>query len=434
LDKRLQKRYRKLVQQHTGQAKATAAGPRPLPAPTQAFAATQAAWRFWHNDRVTLPQLLQPLLTYAHEATARACQRSVLMVHDWSHLDYATHTRKTDCLRGAHPGAVGYDAHVALAVADRDGSPLAPVSLGLEADDGVHDSRHDSVQAPVSKLDGLGSVFTFVAEQGWDHPVVHIIDREADSVGHYRDWQKAGHVFLVRADHDRLVWHQDQERSLSAVVQTLHQQGAFRDCRAVAYHGRPARQEVAEATVVLHGDAYQNRVVDGQKRKRRLPGVPLTLRLVVSRVYSPPGELLAEWLLLTNVPAAVADAEVALWYYWRWRIESYFKLLKSAGQEVEHWQQETAAAIARRLLVAGMACALVWQIARDASPEGARLRRLLVQLSGRVMGRGVEFTEPALLAGLWVLLAMVEALGQHSVAELRNLAALALGDPPPNSG
>ena len=31
-------------------------------------------------------------------------------------------------------------------------------------------------------------------------PVVHVIDREADSLDHYRRWQTAGQSFLVRAD------------------------------------------------------------------------------------------------------------------------------------------------------------------------------------------------------------------------------------------
>jgi hypothetical protein len=160
----------------------------------------------------------------------------------------------------------------------------------------------------------------------------------------------------------------------------------------------------------------------------------LALRLVVSQVYSPHGQLLAQWLLLTNVPAAVDAATLALWYYWRWQIESYFKLLKSAGQEVEHWQQESARAIALRLLVAAMACVLVWQLARDGSPEGAGRRRWLVQLSGRQMGHGVEFTEPALLAGLWVLLALRAALQQHGAEQLLRWADQIVPQRPPSSG
>jgi hypothetical protein len=136
LSKTLQARYQKLVEGHTGQAKTTAAGPRPLPDPTDAFAATQAAWRFWRNHRVTLPILMQPLLDCAREATATTCQRYALVVHDWSHLDYAHHTGKRDCLHGTHPGEVGYDAQMALVVSDRDGRPLAPVYQAVQADDG----------------------------------------------------------------------------------------------------------------------------------------------------------------------------------------------------------------------------------------------------------------------------------------------------------
>ena len=74
-------------------------------------------------------------------------------------------------------------------------------------------------------------------------------------------------------------------------------------------------------------------------------------RLVVSRVFSKQGERLAQWHWLTNVEEVDA-ATVALWYDWRWRIESFFKRLQSAGHQLEYWQPESALAIAKRLLVA----------------------------------------------------------------------------------
>ena len=113
---------------------------------------------------------------------------------------------------------------------------------------------------------------------------------------------------------------------------------------------------------------------------------------------------------------------MALWYYWRWRVESYFKLLKGAGLHLEHWQQETAAALAKRLLVASMACVVVWQVARGESPAAAEARRFLVRLSGRQMKWGVEATEPALLAGLWMLLALVRVLEHHDLNDLSRMA------------
>jgi hypothetical protein len=434
LGKYLQRRYQRLVEEHSGQAKPTAAGPRTLPAQTEAFAATQAAWRFWHNPRVTLPSLIQPLLAHANSAVTLVCQRYALVVHDWTHLNYIKHTGKKDRLQGDNAADAGYDVHVALAVSDSTGSPLAPVYQGLQAADGLHDTRHDTLQTPVSNLDGLLSVFDLVRDQQWERPAVHIIDREADSLRHLRAWDEAGHLFLVRADAHRLVLYQGEEVLLDTVVTQLHQQDAFGPRREVKYHGHPAYQRVAEATVVLHREAYQAITVDGEKKTQRVYGAPLTVRVVVSRVFDANGIMLAEWLLFTNVPADVFALEIALWYYWRWEIESYFKLLKSAGQELENWQQETAGAIARRMLIAAMACALVWQIARNPTPEGATLRRLLIRLSGRQMGHKVEFTEPALLAGLWVLLALRDALEEYSVADLQGLATLALGGDPAPSG
>ena len=70
-----------------------------------------------------------------------------------------------------------------------------------------------------------------------------------------------------------------------------------------------------------------------------------------------------------------------------------------------------------------MACALVWQLARDPSPEAAESRALLIRLSGRQMKRKRPFTEPALLAGLCVLLAMFDVLENYDLPTLYRLAA-----------
>jgi IS4 transposase len=75
-----------------------------------------------------------------------------------------------------------------------------------------------------------------------------------------------------------------------------------------------------------------------------------------------------------------ATAErVAQWYVRRWKIESYFKLSKSSGHHLEHWQQESAEAIAKRLLVTAMAAVVIWQLARSRAPESQEARNLLVR-------------------------------------------------------
>jgi hypothetical protein len=308
---------------------------------------------------------------------------------------------------------------------------LVPVALSVRAADGVHCSRHWRVREPLSPLDELDPAMTFVEQQGFGHPVVHIIDAEADSVDHYRQWsQRPQRWFLVRAD-DRLVEHQGQERRCSSIQQELREQRAFRYTRPVKYHGRRAHQWVAERSVRLVRPGSRKRPEAGDVR--RLPGRPLALRLIIVEVRDDQGQVFGTWYLLTNVPSNVPAATIALWYYWRWNIESYHKLIKSAGMQVEEWQQESAAAIAKRLLVVSMTCVTVWKLARSVHPQAEPARRLLIRLSGRQMKRSQPFTMPALLSGMWVLLAMMDVLETYPLEELRELADLILqsGPPPP---
>jgi hypothetical protein len=123
--------------------------------------------------------------------------------------------------------------------------------------------------------------------------------------------------------------------------QRLGSQGLFKRSREVSYKSRTAIQYVAETTVILHRPAWRHRKRNGKTINERMPGEPITLRLIVSRVCNAAAQTLAVWYLLTNTPAEIGTATVALWYYWRWRIESLRKLHKSAGQQAEQWQQET---------------------------------------------------------------------------------------------
>jgi hypothetical protein len=269
-----------------------------------------------------------------------------------------------------------------------------------------------------------------VEASGLSGPLVHVIDREADALAQYRAWQADGRRFLVRANGTRKVRWRGLELSLAELAGRL----TWRRCRDVTYKGQAAVQRVAAAEVVPERPAWRHRRRGGREVNERVPGPAITLRLVVSRVCDATGTTLALWYLLTNVPAEVETATAALWYYWRWRVESYFQLLKGAGHQVERWQQEGGEALARRLLVAAMACTVVWRLERQEAAEAAALRGLLVRLGGRQMKRGRESTAPALLAGLWSLLAMLGVLDEHSVEDLRRYRDLLLGGAGEDSG
>jgi hypothetical protein len=427
MDRRLQLRYLMLVKAHCRATSNLAAGVGHAANSQAAWAATQAAWRFFNNRRVALDALIEPLREAGRCALADECQHPdapacALLVHDWSKVDYGSHASKKDVVQLTHETDVGYELTTALLVSAADGSPLAPMEMHLKTKDGVLSTRHPAPPADEHRLEQVFDTLQSSQDWGLPVPLVHIIDREADSVGHYRQWHAAGHRFLVRGDDRKVRWN-DRRLLLSEIAGQLAEQGQFRRSRPVEIRGRKATQYVAETEVVLDQPARQMR--DG--RKQSIPGPPLTLRLIAVRVLDDGGQLLAEWLLLTNVPVEWADSDrIALWYYWRWRIESFFKLLKSGGQQLEHWLQETAVAIFRRLLVASMACVVAWRLSRQKTPEAEELKRVLVKLSGRQMKRTRPVTASALLAGLCVLLSFQALLENYHIEDIQRLLSQAM--------
>jgi Transposase DDE domain len=337
----------------------------------------------------------------------------LLVVHDWSFLSFPTHTSKADRVRRGHAHALGYDLATALLVDGRTGEPLAPMDLELTTTAGVISSRTAGPSAR-PHIDQVLATMTASVSWGLARPVVHVIDREADGLAQFRTWASGGHRFVVRVDADRRVRWRGQSRTLPEIVRRLRAKGVF---DRVGELGPGEDLFVAETEVVY---TQPGRVRRGKKR-RTVPGGPLTVRLVVSQVRGRGGRVKAQWLLVTNVGPEVGAAQVGQWYAWRWRIESFFKLLKSHGQQVESWQQETGEAVAKRLAVTAMACVLVWKLVRDASPPGRALAKLLMRLSGRQVKRSRPVTAPAVFAGLEKLLAVLHVLDETPVEELREL-------------
>lgn len=422
---RLQRRYTHLIVSQLSSAQRLASGVHAPPTLAKGFATTQAAWRFYGNEQVTLPGLCAPLIEHACSSAAACCDEWVLVINDWSNLHYNQHESKRDRVELSMNTDWGYKMLTSLAMSDRDGSPIAPLCLELRAGKGLYTTRHAAVQKPLSPLDGLEPVMDHVAAMPLGKPVVFLIDREADSVAHYRRWDAGGKKFIIRADDNRRVLHNGKEQPLRKVARGLRQEMKW--TRPARFKGKSAEQFVAETTVVLNRPAYQHRVDKrtGKKKHKVIAGPALALRLIVAEVRDKNGKVLACWMLLSNLPSTVSDASIALWYYWRWKIESYHKLLKNAGQHVEEWQQETASSLVRRLLVTAMSAVLVWQIARDESPQAERLREALIKLSGRQMKRGKDsrgYTEPALLAGLCVLIPMMTLLESMPLEDLKAAA------------
>ena len=420
------------MREHAHAVNAAVSGLSALPGTAHPFAAVRGMSRFLNHDGIPLYAVIEPAQDAVRTALEASVSRFALVVHDWSMFPFHTHTSKSDRLPRSHKTDLGYELGTALIVDAADGRPLGPMELRLRTGTRMLSTRIGEASMPPGHVNELLAVMDESRNWQLNKTRIHVIDREADAVGHYRDWAAKGHRFLVRADDDRWVLWNGTECQLKDVICGLGLN--FRD--ALNAKGEPevvtiaagtGRIRVAQTEVVLHRPAKAvvpgERTARGHKKQIAVPGVPLPLRLVVTRVVNEMGTAVAEWCLLTNVLSSEASAAVVgRWYAWRWRIETYHKLLKSAGMNAEEWQQESGGAFLRRLCVASMACLTVWHLQRDASDEAARLRKVLVRLSGRQMRHRVESTTPALLAGLEKLLAIDDLLQSEDLEEVLALA------------
>jgi hypothetical protein len=409
----LQNAYAILVKGFGKTGSSTAPGPGATVAGLEPASFAQKLWRSCIHPLVVESALIEPM----HQAIRQEVSDHpgvLLAIHDRSTLSFAGHPSQTDRVTLTHAHDVGYDLASVLMVRADDGAPIAPALVSLTTADGVLSARDGDPTPQTCHIDQVRGALRYVHDLGLGTTPVHVIDREADAVDHWRQWSADGRLASVRGD-DRKVLRQGQETSLVAIADGSRQGGALKDAGAARYHGRAARLYVAEAEVVLHRPGRRQR----GDQKVNVSGPALPLRLVVTEVRDLNGRILARWLLLTNVPTALADAAtIAQWYYCRWRIESMHKLIKKAGCQLESWLQRDGQRILKKLLIAFGACASIWAPERRHDAESEAFQRLLMQLSGRPTKRDRTITTGGMWAGLWVLQAAVGPLARHGADRL----------------
>lgn len=250
---------------------------------------------------------------------------------------------------------------------------------------------------------------------------MHIVDRQTDSLRHLRRFARCARKFVIRSNDVRRVTFQGQSKLLKEVEARLEPELSY--VRQVEHQGKRAWQYVAETKVVSERMGRTKRPTESAPNKRKLiKGKPLALRFSISEVRDKQGTVLSTWRLWTNVEEQLQAAAIGLWYYWRWKIESFFKLLKRGGQQLEGWQQASAEALAKRLLVVAQVCVWVGALAVSKEKKAAEISEFLVSLSGRQMKRGVAYTASALLVGMGQFLTIIDALERHTSAELTEMA------------
>jgi len=389
------------------------------------WAETQAAWRFYNNPSVTITSLNDPIIEEVVKDINKRDGEFLLVPYDWSHLDYKRHSKKQELVsknKRNNSKQIGYDFQSSIAM-DEKGNPLGALAQNLKSESKIYSTYNDNIDMNLTHLEELIERTRWVRDNlNIEKKIVDIIDREGDSIALMREYEKNDWFYLIRAKTNAIVYLPNEDRDVKqGDLANELSKGKF--VKSIKYKINKKTEDVNiyvnEIDIEIRRDAKKSVLQeDGKRKVISTKGEIIKSRFVVERVIDKSGNLIAQWILLTNLPTDISSATVGTWYYHRWKIESYFKLLKTTGFNLENWQQEKPLALFKRLLVVSYSCLFVWKIQNSKDKNAPAVRKFLVQLSGRLIEKGKEYTTPALLVGLWVFLKMMNILKIYDVDAL----------------
>ena len=323
-----------------------------IPAACQGWAETQAAYRFFSNEKVTAEGVL---LAHVEAVLERARQHPVVLcVQDTTELDFTSKPQIEGLGPLTYESALGLYIHPTVAFTPEH-LCLGVVDLWTWARDAeTHGTKDRASRAsrPIEEkesfrwLEGYRRVCGLQKEVGEATRLVYVADRESDLFELFAEGQQEEVAWLTRSNQPRKL---DTGARLWETVEGAEELGQIE-------FDLPATAQRSARRVVQTLRATQVRLAPPYRCDKVLPVVEVTALL--AREETPPeGIEPIQWLLLTNLPVETLAAarEKMQWYLCRWQIEVYFRVLKS-GCKVEQLQLQTRdrleAALALYLIVA----------------------------------------------------------------------------------
>lgn len=329
-DERLNRRLELVLRQLAAQPE------KSIPAATRGWGETQAAYRFFSNEKVTPEKVLS-----AHrEATVQRLRQHpvVLCVEDTSELDF-TSKPQTEGL-----GPLNYEQtrgiHIHPMVA------LTPEGLCLgvlefwrwvrDANDHGGKDRQNRLSRRLEEKESLRWVEGYkkvclLQEQMEATQTVYMADRDSDLFELFEAAESGSAAWLIRAAQERAL--QGGGRLWETVSQSpALGQLQFDLAPARGRHPRRVVQSLRVQRVLLRPPYRPDKKL-----------APVEVTAILAREETPPeGEDPIEWRLLSNLPVeSFAEAsEKIQWYLCRWQIEVYFHILKN-GCKVEDLQLQS---------------------------------------------------------------------------------------------
>ena len=342
---------------------------------------TKAAYRFFQNEQVEVDKIM---IAHRGKTSARAVNHStILALQDTSYFVYTHHPKtkglgKISVKKGKNINKIysrGLVMHTCLAVT-LEGIPLGLLDQKIFARELRPDHQrrgeggkpiHDVL--PVEEKESYRWIESLEASSkaATETKIVTVCDRECDFYDFFKVAEKSGSAVLVRASQNRTInrgsrYAKKDVNKLWGHIGSKPEAGSYAveisEIKQTKHNkGRTAR--TAELGIKF-GAFIMNPPRNNPKHKTEtLPD--LQMYAIYALEKDPPaGEDPVEWMLLTNQPVTTLEeaCERVRWYRLRWRIEMYFKVLKS-GFRVEACRLGTADRLIRYLTVMSI---IAWRL------------------------------------------------------------------------
>lgn len=329
---------------------------------------TKAAYRFFKNEAVNNTAIMD---AHRKKTVARAQEYgTTLAIQDTSYLIYTDHPKtkglgEISMKKGRNVKEIysrGLMMHTCLAVTT-EGLPLGLLSNKITARESSSTKEKSITRdhLPIEEKESYRWLEALQAtkEVMGDNRVVTVCDRESDMYDFFKLSKELESLALVRASKDRAInkksrYAEKDVVKLWAHIRSHAEVGSYKievQQKSKSKHCSLRLARSAEVTVRF-GSFRMNPPRNHSKQKSEdLPDIDMYAIHVIEE-NPPKGEEVIEWMLLTNIKVTSFEQayEKIRWYGLRWRIEMFFKVLKS-GFRVEACRLAHGERLARYLTI-----------------------------------------------------------------------------------
>jgi hypothetical protein len=299
---------------------------------------TKAAYRFFQNDSFDENDIMRP--HFKKTATRCLRHRFVVVLQDTTIVGYSHHPKTKGLGRiGGCSRAIntqhGLNMHTALAVSP-EGLPLGLLSNALWCTTGRQFFRGDRIDHLIPTTEKESYKWIHALEQTYELleariPTITVADRECDMHDFFLSAIDLGTHFVVRNNADRNVGDRFLPKKLSQKLDESPVLGLIEIDVPAKLKSSPGKKPTKRRKAILQIKTSTVVLSPSRKLSQEVKE-KVEVRVVEAKEIHPPDEFeAAHWKLFTslNVDVLKDAIQVVRLYAMRWKIEVYFKVLKS---------------------------------------------------------------------------------------------------------